>query len=157
MKTLKILVVICLIVIDCSRDVQAQQLFTPFAFSSTQGNLRLSVSQGEPFVGQLTGNTFLATMGFHQGKADLMSSVAEDRENYAFSVMPNPTQSFVIFQSERPFKKIIIYDSEGKQVVQLETGTTHRYELQLSLVPGFYFSRVIFDNGHAFFQKLVII
>ena len=157
MKMLKLLFLVILKSIDISGDCQAQQLFTPFSFSSTQGNLRLSLSQGEAFVGQLTGDTFIATMGFHQGRPDLMSSVTVVGEEFSFTTTPNPTQSFIIFQSEHTFRQVLMYNAEGKLVIHQDTGVANRYELQLNLMPGLYFCRVIFNNGHSAFEKLIII
>jgi hypothetical protein len=139
-----------------SSHITAQQLFTPFSFASTQGNLRLSMSQGEPFVMNMQTTAFITTMGFHQGNPDGMSSLLNSESGNKLHIYPNPAHSYLVFEAEIPINKISIFDLQGARVMELTPRDATQYRMLLDLVPGIYFSSIYFTNGLTAHEKIII-
>jgi len=135
----------------------AQQIFTPWSFSSTQGDFQVSLSLWEPMTGSYAGNGMIASMGFHQGRADMNPHVDITNTVFHFDLFPNPTYDKVWIKAETAIYSVFIYDIHGRIVDQHHLLNTSSVRINLDLSPGIYFSKVLLESGLFSTQKIIVL
>ena len=143
-----IILVTCLFFI-LSGFLSAQQLITPWSFSSDQGGMSVSLSMGEPMTGQYNSTSKIVTMGFHQGKSPVISSLLESKDLIYISVFPNPATSFIHVVSDAALGEIYLFDVNGRVAGNYFIHGQPAISIPINLSAGTYFIKAAVPEERA--------
>jgi len=81
---------------------------------------------------------------------DLTISLNETFD-FGINISPNPTADKLFINSEKPFNKCVLYNSQGKIEIEQKESKLHLNEL----ASGIYYLKIIYDDNKVFTQKIM--
>tara|TARA_Y100000588_G_C13946498_1_gene792357 strand:+ start:77 stop:544 length:468 start_codon:yes stop_codon:yes gene_type:complete len=146
-----------LLILLCLPIIVSAQITSPSVISSSgntyfNGNIIMDYTLGEVVIEtHLNGPTIL-TQGFHQEILKVTTQV--ENIDLTTKIYPNPTTSFLIIELEKNITAdILVYDINGKLVIEDKLDNQHQKELDFSfLKQGNYLLHINVDDRQSVYQ-----
>ncbi len=125
----------------------SQTMIAPWHSSMSNGNIQVSLSLGESFVGTFQSHSLMSTFGFYQGAAGIDSYTTNYSMDHPIQIFPNPFIDEITIISEAPIKSVNILNPLGYLLFGVNDADMTSVRIPLRLSPGAYFVSIIFMNG----------
>lgn len=147
MKT-KFLILLLLITAMANSSTKGQEIIANSGAYEQSANYTLSWTLGEPVVETFGTSNIILTQGFQQTSYNLLEIKALIKD-FKIEVYPNPTEDILnikIINKENSFKKIILFDIQGK-ILLTKILQNNETELNLSsFACGIYILKIYDSN-----------
>lgn len=141
-----------------SNFAYAQQILSSSGETGQNSSGSISYTLGELVITTQTNGTNAITQGFHQTQIIVTEVLELSDPGFAISVFPNPTNDFVTLKIEKGETRnmtFILFDAQGKFLLQeIVTDTEQQVSFE-QLNPGSYFIKVVKDRTDIKTLKIV--
>jgi hypothetical protein len=138
MKKLSIIIIMLAPFFGISQNLD-QNVIGAAGNYAEQENFSLSWTLGEIVIETHTGNNYILTQGFQQGKISVATLTQEEKMDFSIKVFPNPVRNKLYVQTDKTGQLFRLLNMQG-QVVKSGKIENKKLSLNFSELPdGMYF------------------